>query len=402
MIEDDIRQLLQDRADAVEPSADGLEAIEAKLDAPSRRSRLPMIAAAVLVVVAAVGAVLFEARDRREPAVTHPISSTTTTSIAATPEPDGVFPWPGDEPGPTAADDPVAIARAYILDRVGLGPGTTFSSFQQGDANSGEVVVGGDLHSTVFVRRSGSAWFVQGAASDALPVHQLADGSYQCTIETAGDLITWRRQPGREPVQASSGGVVPGGDPIALVPPAGGEVAAEALLLSGPDGGSFTEVRLGPEPGSPDVPRGAITTVGRGDAIEAARAYLEQRLPTTQIDIGPYTGDDAAGEVTWQAGVVRVERYRGVWFVMEAIGDSIQIAGTSLDVGYIGGSLTLAQAGTVHLTVGDVSWDVRNDVDREGTSVHFEHAVSTDEPVILRAVFDTDTGYVSIAEKVVG
>ncbi|MEA3055151.1 MAG: hypothetical protein QOD30_583, partial [Actinomycetota bacterium] len=109
-----------------------------------------------------------------------------------------------------------------------------------------------------------------------------------------------------------------------------------------------------------------------------------------------------ACEATWAAGVVKMVALDDGWHVHEAIGDSIQIAGTSLDVGYVGGTLTLAQAGRVHLSVGGVAWDVRNDVDREGTTVRFEHEVPTDEPVILRAVFTTDTGYVSLAEKVIG
>jgi hypothetical protein len=398
MIDDDVRAMLRERATDVHPSPSALDRIEARLEAPVRRSsRLPLLAAAaVIVVVALVGALLAARHDDATPVTSRPASSTSTTTtsttIAATPLPDGVFPWAGDDVDASAVTDPVSIARAYILDRVGLGPATTFSSFQQGDANSGEVVVGGDLDSTVFVRRSGDRWFVEGAASDALAVHGAENGSFRCTIGSAGDLITWRRQPGQEP----------GPDPIALVPPPAGGVSAEALLLSGPAGGSFTEVRLGPEPGAPDVPADALTDVGRSDAIVAARAFLEDRLPGTTIDIGAYTGNDAVGEVSWQAGVVRVARYRARWFVVEALGDSIQIAGTSLDVGYVGGSLTLAQAGTVHLTVGDVTWDVRNDVDHEGTSVHFEHDIPTDEPIMLRAVFETDSGYVSLAEKVIG
>jgi hypothetical protein len=409
MIDDDVQAMLRERATDVHPSPDALDRIEARLDEGGRRrpgARLPMLAAAaVVVVVGLVGAVLLAQRGDDDAHVTSTpstsMATTSTTLIAPAAIPDGVFPWPGDDAG-GAASDPASVARSYILDRVGLGPGTTFSSFQQGDASSGEVVVGGDLHTTVLLRRSADRWFVQGAVSDALPIHAAADGTFLCTIETAGDLVTWRRQPGEEAIQASSGRVLPGGDPTRLAPLGAGRVSAEALLLSGPDGGSFSEVRLGPTPGDPDVPSNAISPTGRNDAIDAARAYLEERLPGTTIDIGAYTGDDAAGEVTWQAGLVRVERYRGRWFVVEAIGDSIQIAGTSLDVGSIGGALTLAQAGTVHLRVGDVAWDVRNDVDREGTSVHFEHDVPTDEPVILRAVFTTDTGYVSLAEKVVG
>jgi hypothetical protein len=133
-------------------------------------------------------------------------------------------------------------------------------------------------------------------------------------------------------------------------------------------------------------------------------AYLEDVLGSdAPLHVNDFTPADAShGEVTWQAGVVRVVKKEGQWFAQEAIGDAIQIEGTSLDVGYVGGSLTLAQAGTVHLSVGDTTWDVRNDVDREGTSVHFEHDIPTDEPVILRAVFTTDTGDVSVAEKVIG
>jgi hypothetical protein len=407
MIEDDVRRMLREHAEDVRPSSDALDRIEARLDADDRRpSRLPMLAAAaILVVVALVGVIVLAQRDDTTPVTATPsttsIATTSTTLVASTPIPAGVFPWPGDDVG-SATTDPVSIARAYILDRVGLGPGTTFSSFQQGDTNSGEVVVGGDLHTTVFVRRADDRWFVQGAASDALPIHEADDGRFLCTIEAKGELITWRREPGKEPIQASEGGVVPGGSPITLAPAGAGRVTAEALLLSGPGGGSFSEVRLGPAPDDPSVPADAISPVGHNEPIQAARSYLEERLPRTTIDIGTYTGDDANGDVSWQAGVVRVELYRGRWYVVEAIGDSIQIAGTSLDAGYVGGSLTLAQAGTVHLSVGTTTWDVRNDVDREGTTVHFEHAISTDEPVILRAVFTTDTGYVSVAEKVIG
>jgi hypothetical protein len=100
--------------------------------------------------------------------------------------------------------------------------------------------------------------------------------------------------------------------------------------------------------------------------------------------------------------VVRLRRIDGYWYVVEAIGDSVQIAGTSLDVGYVSGTLTLAQAGIVHLRVGDTTWDVRNDVDREGTEVRIDHEISTDGRVVLRAVFETDSGAVSVAERLIG
>lgn len=190
-----------------------------------------------------------------------------------------------------------------------------------------------------------------------------------------------------------------------------------ALLARGGDGGapvtstsrrstttttttSTTEV----VPTPPAIADAVISTIGGRDARDAVKAYLEDVLGSdVPITVNDFTPKDAThGEVTWQAGVVRVLRKDGQWFAQEAIGDSVQIAGTSLDVGTVGGSLTVAQAGTVHLTVGDVTWDVRNDVDHEGTTVRFEHAVPTDEPIVLRAVLTTDTGDESVAEKVIG
>lgn len=139
------------------------------------------------------------------------------------------------------------------------------------------------------------------------------------------------------------------------------------------------------------------------DARELVAAYLDDRLAGRDVEVRALTDlGDGRGEVTWEAGVVRLRQVDGYWYVVEAVGDSVQIKGTSLDVGYVGGTLTLAQAGTVHLRVGDTAWDVRNDVDAEGTDVPFEHEVPTESPVILRAVFETDTGFVSLAERVIG
>jgi len=271
--------------------------------------------------------------------------------------------------------------------------------FQAGDTNSGEVPFHGALETTVFVRQAHNGrWFVIGAASDLLPVHGDDSGDLRMTAEVDGMLRGVERSAtGAEapidPTRVQRGAEVwhgSFGSAWRTITTDDGTVGLAEAVVPAPPRAAADEVPLGP--GAPD-PRDAVV------------AYLEGVLGSDEpLHVNDFTpGDDAThGEVTWQAGVVRVIKQGSTWFAHEAIGDSIQIAGTSLDVGYVSGSLTVAQAGTVHLSVGAVAWDVRNDVDREGTTVRFEHDIPTDEPVILRAVFTTDTGYVSVAEKVIG
>jgi hypothetical protein len=413
MIEDDVKAMLRARANDVHPSADGLERIEARLDAGERRSsRLPLLAAAAVVVVVGLVAALFAAQGDHDTPVTSTASTTTSTEATTTSttvaigdeSSAGVWPGPGDADGidPAVFHDPVATAQGYAHARVGRldETNTRRSDYQAGDPNSGEVAFHGALETTVFVRQGHDGrWFVVGAASDLLPVHGDDTGGLHMTAEVDGMLRGVERSAtGAEapinPTRVARGAEVWHGT--------FGSAWRTITTESGVVGLAEAVVPTPPVPATAEV---AIGRVGAADPRDAVTAYLEDAVGSdATVHVNDFTpGRDAShGEVTWQAGVVRVVKKDGKWFAQEAIGDSIQIAGTSLDVGHVSGSLTLAQAGTVHLTVGDTTWDVRNDVDREGTTVRFEHDISTTEPVILRAVFTTDTGYVSVAEKVIG
>ena len=335
-----------------------------------------------------------------------------TTVPAPAALPPGVWPFPHDDVDEARLDDPVETARAYVDARVGgITDRTTVSAYLEGDNSSGEVVFGGDISTTVFVRRLDGRWHVEGSASDLVTLHDAdGDGAFTAVVEAKGWL--------QSHVVLSSGSSEP------LMPAreydAGEEIteglaydlntdrvvkAVRFLLTSGPEGiKGLSEVAFRPPFAESAIPYGAVWSEGGLDAREVAVAYLADRLGGRAVRVDEPASIDKGrvAEVTWEAGVVRLQYLDGLWYVVEAIGDSIQIKGTSLDVGYVGGTLTLAEAGTVHLSVGDTTWDVRNDVDAEGTDVPFEHEVPTDSPVILRAVFATDTGFVSLAERVIG
>ncbi len=83
-LEDDLRDALHAHAEQVDPSADGLERIEARLAPVNARPRLAprlLVAAAVLLVVGAVGTATFRNRDDGEIAAL-PSSSTTDPGAA--------------------------------------------------------------------------------------------------------------------------------------------------------------------------------------------------------------------------------------------------------------------------------------------------------------------------------
>lgn len=407
MTEDEVRAMLRERAASVQPSPDGLQRIEAKLEAPPQppTRRAPLLAAAaVIVVLALVGGVLLAQRDDGTPVTaahvttstsTGPTTTSTTAAPAAWP---GVWPSPDDAVDPSALADPVDTARAYVASRIVDVGATTASDFQAGDARSGEVVFSGHVSTTVLVRLGPNGlWYVVGAASDLLPVHDAGGGVLLMTADTAGDV--------HGAVRSATGAVAPV-EPRRVTDPGTelwrGSAGGAWFALDTVDGAvGLAEVLIVEQ--QPPAVTGAILGDGAADPRDAVVAYLKAVLGDglTVNDFTP--GDATHGEVTWEAGVVKVVKQGGQWYPQEAIGDSIQIAGTSLDAGYISGALTIAQAGTVHLSVGTVTWDVRNDIDRENTTVHFDHEIPTDaEPIILRAVFTTDTGYVSVAENVVG
>jgi hypothetical protein len=194
MTEDDVREMLQARAATVRASADALDRIGVRLEAPARRApvnRLPLLAAAAVAVVALVGAVLLAQRGEERTPISSGETSTSTTSTPTTSTTVraqlGVWPLPFDAVDESVFDDPVDTARAYVATRITDVGETTASEYQAGDSNSGEVVFSGHVSTTVLVRKaSADRWYVVASASDLLPVHDVGDGTQVMTAGADG------------------------------------------------------------------------------------------------------------------------------------------------------------------------------------------------------------------------
>jgi hypothetical protein len=309
--------------------------------------------------------------------------------------------------------DPRETAARYLADYVGTTESTELSEFRQGDATSGEVEVSGDHVATILLRQVDGHWHVEAVVSpDYVEALEGAPGELRLIARRAGNLSVDVVDADGGVVQSMPDRFVVNGEESLVVPdaPAGTPLTVRWVLQApgteaeghGTAGLGHVALVWGGPPNEHTVPAIAIWSEGGVDARAVTGAYLADRLGHSPATLGEASVDADVAEVTWEAGVVLLHRADGLWYVTEAIGDSIQIAGTSLDVGYVSGTLTLAQAGIVHLRVGDTTWDVRNDVDREGTEVRIDHEISTDGRVVLRAVFETDSGAVSVAERLIG
>lgn len=267
----EIRDGLHRRAASITPSADGLDRIRNRLDAAAAgrgRRRPPgvLLAAAAVIAIAVIGGVLWAIDDDPStkvattqehglgPASGEGVDTTTTTvTTAVEPAADtvgpGVWPWPVDDVDAVDRTDPREVALRYLLSRFegDLGE-TTASEFQQGDPTSGEVVVTGDVETTVLVRiDDGGQWYVVAALSDRLELVVLDDGAVESRPRVAGELTGNAEGP---LVAADQRGPVPvTPDMTASFQPQGGDVEVGILrhwfTLTTDDGVTgFTEVRV--------------------------------------------------------------------------------------------------------------------------------------------------------------
>lgn len=590
MNDQDVRDMLRERAASITPSPDGLERIQAKLDgavasAASGRRRFPVLAsAAAVAVVAVIGAVVVAQRDDTTTVEGGPLADSPTTSEVPLPAglPLGVFPWeafgePADDP---AFADPVQTARAYVASRVTAVGETTDGGFVQGDATSGEVTFAGRVSTTVFVRQHGDRWYVTGAASDLVTLHDAGDGTLTAHVEIGGllthvrehstgfgedgtpvevrggeeytglgydlgrnDVVlrerwvldladgtaaltetsfapptavlpdtpataavgqgvwpwpddehedTWLADPRETALRyvafrlggelgdtvvsefqqgdSSSGEVVFTGDvsttvvlrqldgiwhveaavtelldllveadEVAWTARRGGELTgnAEGAHMPGDErgpvryeagsGGSIelteatgvvrhrfrfvaddgtiglAEVRVdhGDAASESGIPEDAIFEEGGLDATAVAQAYLTDRLRGPTVTAGELRiTEDGDAEVPWDAGVVILRQQDdGHWYVIEATGESVQIEGYSRDVDYIGGTVVVAEPGTLRFAAGATTWEIPVDEAGEGTRIPFEHSIEDDTSPSLRVVLVTANGLVSLAEQ---
>jgi hypothetical protein len=187
--EDRLRQAINDRTNAVQPSADGLTQIQEKLMEAQRRDQgrnhlLIGLGAAAAIVAVVIAAVVLTGDDDKRVDSADPGSSTTivdetTTSTTAPPsttttappvaEVDPsvpLFPVPSDG---LRYDDPKVLATDFAQEILGFSR-LVVGDFQQGDSRSGEVPVRrtstGPV-TTILVRQLDDGhWWVIGATTD--------------------------------------------------------------------------------------------------------------------------------------------------------------------------------------------------------------------------------------------
>ena len=222
-------------------------------------------------------------------------------------------------------DDPVAVARAYLLER-GL-PTPGMGSFQASGAGAGSVdytVVG--MGGRVDVRRllNGSIWYVVGSRSAAVPGLQISrrNGSLAVVVQggTDGTLAVRAKRPGLEWAGDESVQLFAGGtrSVIVLAGAGSGEVIVQLRLLGDGKAG-VAEVFLGV--GTESVRYSALDSESRlrVDGLGPVRIGmdLEQAVATTGLamsyDEGPYcvgyttTGPPAGVFLTSAEGSFKVD-----------------------------------------------------------------------------------------------
>ena len=221
--------------------------------------------------------------------------------------------------------DPVAVARAYLLDR-GL-PTPGMGSFEASGAGAGSVnyVVAG-MGGRVDVRRllNGSIWYVAGSRSAAIPGLQISSrsGSLGLVVQGGADgtLAVRAKRPNLEWAGEGSVQLFAGGNRSMTVPtgPGSGEVIVQLRLLGDGKAG-VAEVFLGV--GSEGVQYSALDAESRlrVDGLGPVRIGmdLEEAVATTGLAMsyreGPYcvgyttTGPPAGVSLTSAEGSFKVD-----------------------------------------------------------------------------------------------
>ncbi len=141
---------------------------------PGRRRVLIIIAAGVVALVAA--GIVVVTRDDEEPSQAPTLAPTSTAATPTTVPLDtttAVYPTAGSS---VRFDSPTDAARGFAVDFVGF-VDPVVGEFQQGDSQSGEVEIRPSTSgpvTTVLVRRLGESWWVLGAATANIELHDPA------------------------------------------------------------------------------------------------------------------------------------------------------------------------------------------------------------------------------------
>lgn len=131
-------------------------------------NRTLVAVAAIAVVALGVAGLVVATRDDGEPSPTTSSTPTTTAPVDTT---TAVYP---SADAAVHFDDPVDAARSFAVDYVGF-VDPVLGEYQAGDSQSGEVEVRPSASgpvTTVLVRRLGTAWFVLGAATSNIELHE--------------------------------------------------------------------------------------------------------------------------------------------------------------------------------------------------------------------------------------
>ncbi|MBA2607857.1 MAG: hypothetical protein H0U92_02860 [Actinobacteria bacterium] len=187
--EDRLRNALKTRAATVNPSDDGWNRIEARMNAPRRfnAKRITTLAAAVAAAAAAAVFAITQngngtpivagnpaTTSTTAPPATSTTSSTSTTSTTAASVnsirgPSYIYPWiPG--PDKTRFDTPTALAEGFGRDFLGM-TNPTVGAYRSGDAHSGEIDIRSTprgVATTLLVREDANGWNALAASSPNL------------------------------------------------------------------------------------------------------------------------------------------------------------------------------------------------------------------------------------------
>lgn len=209
-----LRAALSDRANRIQPSADGLTRIEEKIMKETRARDTQKwiysgLAAAAVIVLVIVGFVVIGGDDDEtdvtadttsttDTTTTTSTSSSTSTSTTTMPFAPDVDPFEVAYPSPMTSQrfqSPDSAAQAYATEVLGFTE-LVVGQYQAGDNRSGEIPITdreGNPTTTVLVRQmEDNTWFVLGSIADDITVDEPAAGEPVASpFDTTGSALAF-------------------------------------------------------------------------------------------------------------------------------------------------------------------------------------------------------------------